>query len=103
MNKTFKIILNFLYILNPEWETNKRRASKEKMLKVINMVQYILYNNINMLYSQIIKNDKTGEIAFSKEVNYKWILKEIEATVKVVLKKKFGRYWFLLQNVMCSL
>ena len=35
--------------------------SKEKMLKVINMVQYILYkyNNINMLYSQIIKNDKT--------------------------------------------
>lgn len=75
------------------------------MLKVISMVQYILYkyNNINMLYSQIIKNDKTWEISFSKEVKYKWILKEIEATVKVVLKKKFGRYWFLLQNVICSL
>jgi len=69
MNKTFEISLNFLYILNPEWETNKRRASKEKMLKVINMVQYILYNNINMLYSQIIKMIKQEKSPFQRKLN----------------------------------
>lgn len=30
MNKTFKISLNFLYILNPEWETNEKQ---EKSIK----------------------------------------------------------------------
>lgn len=69
MNRTFEISLNFLYILNPEWETNKRRASKEKMLKVINMVQYILYNNINMLYSQIIKMIKQEKSPFQRKLN----------------------------------
>ena len=69
MNKTFDISLNFLYTLNPEWETNKRRASKEKMLKVINMVQYILYNNINMLYSQIIKMIKQEKSPFQRKLN----------------------------------
>ena len=44
---------------------NKRKIreehQKKTMLKVISMVQYIFYNynNINMLYSQIIQKDKT--------------------------------------------
>lgn len=42
-------------------ERKIREEHQKKKLKVISMVQYILYNynNINMLYSQIIKKDKT--------------------------------------------